>query len=309
MDRQLLLIKQETTYGTDAAAAATDTVMAEAVRLALLGERIKGDFARPGSANVLSHLYGEHAEVSFEIPLAASGAAGTAPKWGTAIKACGWNQTVVASTSVTYAPLFNPLTADSVTIVWRDARRLHKLLGARGRCGLKIQSGQRPMLTFTFRGLHAAVAAGAELAAADAAFTGWNDARPVAQGRTSFAFASQNLGLRELTLDQADNITFRDAPHQQNIQLLGARVWTGKMRATTPPVGTLNLESLWKSQANNVFALVHESGAGNIVTVNGRVQIGQPEYGRDNGEDVADAPIEAVPASLTGTDELAIVLT
>lgn len=310
MDRQLMLSKVEATYGTDSEPAAVNTVLAEAVRFSMSAERVTGDPARPGVARVAGHTHGEHAELQFEVPLAASGEAGVAPGWGSLLAACGWEQTIVAETSVTYARLFEPAGAPSNTLIWRDARRFHKITGARGRAGIRIQAGQRPMLVFNFKGLHSDVAPGAALAAADANFTNWRDSRPVAQGRTQFAFDGEDMPLREFNLDAADNVRFVDLPHQENVQLLGPMGWSGKVKASTPPVGTVNFESLWKSGALQVMAFTHESAEGETVTVNARAQVsGAPDYSRDGDEDVVDVPLEFLPQGLTAKDELSIVLT
>lgn len=312
MDRQLLLAKKEVTYGTDPVPVAAQTLWAEDVTHKLTGSRVTPNPAKPGVGPVADHTYGEHAEVSFKIPLNGSGTAGTAPKWGPIMKACGWAETLVAVTSVTYALMANPRLADSMTLVWRDGnRRLHKVLGWRGRVGFELTAGQRPMLTFTGKGLYVPVdTAGAELAHADADFTGWNDVKPVAQGTTTFSFAGiTGLGIRELGFDQSDNVRFIDVPEQENVELVGDRTFTGKLKTTTPLPSALNYETKWTAGTVDVFALVHGATAGKIVTINGRTQILDPAYSRDNGDDVISCGLKLVPSALTTDDDIAIVLT
>lgn len=311
MDRCLLLAKKETTYGVDPTAAAADTILAENVNFKLTGQRVSPDPAKPGVGPVASHVYGEHAEVSFEIPLAASGAAGTAPSWGKIMKACGWGEAVVASTSVTYALLADTLTSDSLTLVWRDGnRRLHKVLGFRARIGLKLSAGARPMIVVTGRGLHVDVTTGAALNHAAADFTGWKDSRPVAQGTTTFTFNGvSGLGVSELSIEQSDNVKYLDVPEQENVELRGPRKFTGQAKITTPLPSTLNLETLWKAGTVVTFALGQESTAGKIVTINGRTQVVEPSYSREDDRDVASVNLELVPSTLSTDDELAIVLT
>lgn len=309
MDRQLLLFKKEATYGTDSAPAAVNTLWAEGVRFTLKGTDVGSDPAKPGVGATPSHTYGEHVEITFETPLAASGVAGTAPKWGPLALAAGWSETVVAATSVTYALRVDPSESDSGTIIWRDAKRTHKMIGCRGRVGIKAIKGQRPMLTWTFKGLYAPVEAGVSLVAADANFTGWVDAKPVAQARTTFSFGGVALPLRDLTLEASDNIVFADLPHQENVQLLGERAYTGKIKATMPPVGTLNPEAAWISRARMTATLVHESTAGSIVTVTGQGQVGEPSYTRDENEDVFEQSLKLLGSTLALSDDLIIVLT
>ena len=46
----------------------------------------------------------QRVEVTFEVEMAGSGTAGTAPAFGPLLKACGNSETIVTDTSVTYAP-------------------------------------------------------------------------------------------------------------------------------------------------------------------------------------------------------------
>lgn len=309
MDRQLLLAKKEITYGVDPGPLAVDTLMAEAVRFALKGTDVGTDPSKPGVGATPSFTYGEHVELSFEIPLAASGSPGVAPKWGKLLKQCGFAETIVATTSVTYALLADPSSSDSATFVWSDAKRLHSIAGARGRVGLKAAAGQRPTLTFAYKGLYVPVAARSALVASDANFTDWNEAKPIAQGRTTFSFGGVNMALRELTAEPGDNVRYVDLPHQENVQLQGERAFTGKLKATTPPIGTFNPETAWISRARQTFILGHETAAGSVVTVTGQGQVGEPSYSRDNGEDVFEQSLKLLGSTLAASDDLTIVLT
>lgn len=309
MNRQALFLKQEATYGTAVALSAADVVHAENVKYQPKGDVVKGDPAKPGYGAVPGVVYGEHGELSFDVPLAASGTAGAAPKWGAILKACGWTETIVATTSVTYA-LGNPQLADSLTIKWRDAKRTHILAGARGRVSLKLTAGQRPMLSFTFRGLHQDVTASAAPVAADVTWTGWNDSLPIQQGRTTFSLGGVAMTLRDFSLDSSDNVRFTDVPHQENVELLGARELTGKLKAGTPDVAVFNPETKWRTNEVLVSALVHGVGsAGNIVTINSRGQLGEPSYSRDNDQDLFESGFMLVGSNLGADDDIAIVLT
>lgn len=313
MDRQLLLIKQEVTYNLDPVAAAVDTVLAEDVQYRMTGQRVTPNPAKPGVGPVADHTYGEVAEVTFKVPLAGSGTAGTAPKWGKLMKASGWGEALVALTSVTYSLLADPLTdSTSVTLTWRDGnRRVHTVTGARGKVDFELSAGQRPMLVFMFRGLHHDVTTAAGvLAHADANFTGWNDAKPVASGTTTFAYAGvSGLGLRELSFQQSDNVKFVDLPEQENVRHLGERVFTGAKKITCPLPSALNLETKWKAGTVDTWSMVHGATAGNIATINGRSQLIDPTYERTDGDDVAGANLKLVPSSLTTDNDLALVLT
>ncbi len=309
MNRQALFAKKEIPYVTAAALTDADVIPAENVRYTPKGEVVKGDPAKPGFGSIPGVVYGEHGELTFDVPLAGSGTAGVAPKWGVFMKAVGWTETVVADASVTYALGLPPL-ADSLTFRWRDAKRTHVLTGARGRVSLKVTKGQRLMLSFLFRGLHADPTASAAPTPADVTWTGWNDSLPVQQGRTTFSLDGVPMTLRDLSIEAADNVRFTDVPHQENIELSGARSFSGKVKVGVPALGTFNPESQWTAGTIVVAALVHEVGsAGNIVTVNARGQLLEPGYSRDDNTDVFEAGYELNSSALNTDDDFAIVLT
>jgi len=312
MDRQLLLGAAEVTYGTAVATTSAASIWAEDVDFKPTGQRVTPNPAKPGVGPVADHTYGEHVTLSFKVPLVGSGVAGTAPKWGPTIKACGFSETVVAVTSVTYALRADPENSPSMTFRWRDGnKRLHLVKGWRGKVDFQLTAGQRPMLVFTGKGLHTDVAeAAGALAHADADFTGWIDAKPVASGTTTFAYAGvSGLGLREMNFQSSDNVKFVDLPEQENVRLLGERAFTGSLKITNPLPSVLNLETKWRQGTVDVWSMVHDSVAGRIATINGRCQLIDPTYAREEGDDVASANTKLVPSTLVADDDLAIVLT
>lgn len=308
-DRQLLLIKQETVEGTDAAPAAADVVWAESVQFTPKGDRGKTTVDKPGVGPVAGKLTGQYGELTFSTPLIASGTKGTAPNWGKLVKFCGWTETIVATTSVTYALAADPSASPSATITWREGRRLHKLLMARGRVGLKLDENQRPMLTHSFKGLKVAVADGAVIAQTDATWTGWADADAITQARTTFTAAGASPPFRSLSIDQSDNVVFSDRPNQKRVDLVGERIFSGKLKVGSLLPSVLNWESLAEADTVSTFSLVHGATAGKIITINGRFQNGQPSYSDDKGLDVTDVDLGFVPSALNTDDDLSIVLT
>lgn len=312
MERQLLLAKKEVTYGTAPVFSPADTVLAEKVSFKLLDTEVTPDTAKPGAGAEPSKSFGQHCELSFEIPLATSGALGVAPKWGHLAKACAWSETIAAGASVTYAMMVNALLADSESFSWRDGeRRKHLVTGWRGRMGGRLSAGGVPMLTFAGRGLHHDVTTAAGvLVHADADWTGWQDADPVSKDTTTFEVnAIANLGIREFSFEQSDNVKYINVPGQENVQLRGSRKFSGNCKVTEPLATTINFETIWRQKLLVPFSMSHEQAAGKVVTVNGRMQIGAPEYTRDDESDVVGFSMNLVPSSRSTDDELQIVLT
>lgn len=306
---QLLLIKKEVTYGVDPVAAAVDTVWGENVSFTPQGSRAAATVERPGVGPVAGFMTGVYGELSVQIPLAPSGTKGTAPKWGYLLKACGWTETIVATTSVTYGLAADPSASDSLTVYWREDRRLHKLTGARGVTSFKFDENQRPVAVIKLKGLKTPVADGAKPVHADATWTGWSDLRPITQSTTTFTFAGASAPFRSLSIDSSDNVVFSDRPNQRTIDLVGARTLTGKAKMGVLLPSVLNLETLAENNTISTLALVHGATAGSILTVNARFQNGQPTYSDDKGLDVQECDLTLNASALNVDDDFSIVLT
>ena len=106
------------------------------------------------------------ARITFKVELKGSGTAGTAPAIGKLIKACGFSETTVAVTSVTYNPLsvgIDSLTIDVYSVPASGNQIRERLVGARGTFKIAAKSGQQVYLEFTFQGAYVATADAAGL--------------------------------------------------------------------------------------------------------------------------------------------------
>lgn len=154
--RKLLLCEIESTYNTDPTpVAADDSVLVENITWASAGLRM---IARPANRPSLAELPqvfgGRLLQVTFDVEIKGSGAAGTAPEFGKLLRACGLGETIVASTSVTYAPVSTGF--ESVTLyLYEDGKRII-LTGCRGTVSFAATSGERIVASFTMTGHEAA---------------------------------------------------------------------------------------------------------------------------------------------------------
>lgn len=148
-----ILAKIEPTYGVDSVpAAGVDAVLFSAVTLnPFNANNVPRDLIRPfmgGSEQLVGTGF---VELSFEVELVGSSAAGTAPAWGPLLRACGAAEAITAGARVEYTPISTAF--ESVTIdVHMDGAR-HKMLGCRGSAEIRAGIGDRPVLAFRFLGI------------------------------------------------------------------------------------------------------------------------------------------------------------
>lgn len=91
------------------------------------------------------------ASVSFKVQKYGGSAAGTAPFWGALLQACGFSETIVASTSVTYKPASSSLKTGTIKAFVDGIS--YRLKSCRGTVSEEMSAGQIPMLSFNFSGL------------------------------------------------------------------------------------------------------------------------------------------------------------
>lgn len=100
-------------------------------------------------------------DIEFRMELKGSGTAGTPPACGKFLRACGFLETIVAGTSVTYSPA--SASIPSLTIALYPNGMIEKIWGARGTVKLSCAMGEPAFLTFNFKGADFSVADGANL--------------------------------------------------------------------------------------------------------------------------------------------------
>ena len=155
--KRLILAKIEAAYGTDPTpTAAANAILVRNLEITpIQADVVSRDLVRPYYGNSDQLLANTRVECTFEVELAGSGTAGTAPAYGPVLKACGMGETVVATTSVTYAPISTFASAGtSVTIYYNVDGVLHKVTGARGTVDMSCQLGQIPVLKFSMVGIY-----------------------------------------------------------------------------------------------------------------------------------------------------------
>ena len=150
--REMILIKIETTQGTDAVpTAALDAVLVEDIGWNYAGARMVERNPIKGTLGKFQSVFaGTLMEMSFKAEIKGSGVLGTPPEIGPALRGCGIGETIVASTSVSYSPVSTG--HESVTIYFFEDGSRYNILGVLGDVNLTLPVGEVGMAEFTFTG-------------------------------------------------------------------------------------------------------------------------------------------------------------
>lgn len=315
---RLAQFKIETTYGTDPGAwVGADTIQFTEGSHEEVHENIPRDLIRPyfgGSEHL--RVTGMR-RITLKVELAGAGTAGTAPKWGPLLRACGMAQALTASVMAVYTPVSTAFESGTLRY-WVDGV-LHVCLGCRGTVRLMLGAFEIPYLEFTFQGLDTVDPTAVAAPASD--FTGWT--RPVpanpangaevrlgatytpATGVISGGTALASRGLSEIAVGNA----------LSHIKLLSGESMDVTNREVTGRVSTFLTaadEVTWRAavKANTSAALGWQSGtaAGNIVGVFGpAVQRTEPQNEDYEGRVMMASGLRFLPSGAAGNDELRII--
>ena len=305
--RRLLLAKIETTYGTDPVpTAATNAILVRNLDVKPLEATVVGrDLVRPYMGASPALLADQHVMATFEVELAGSGTAGTVPGYDVLLRACGLSSTVVASTSVTYAPVSTAF--ESVTLYYYDDGNLHKIIGCAGDLEILLKAKSIPVLKFSFTGLYAA--ATAVSLPTTPAYTAFISPLIVNQQNTpTFSMFGVTSGiLDEYSVKLGNKVEYRNLPGAQYAAILDRQV-SGNivMQAVTQDVHDFYADAV--ATATGAVFVIHGTVAGNICKVNlPFADLQNPTLTDNSGVQMLNVPIIGTPSA--GNDEFSLLLT
>lgn len=305
-NRKVLLAKIEGTYGVDAApTGGANAVLATNVQLQpMQGQDVSRELELVTLGGQPTVPVEVHSTMSFEVELAASGAAGTAPAWGPLLRACAVAETISAGVSVTY----NPVSAahESVTLFFWVEDTKYALVGARGTAVIRVTAQGVPKIAFTFTGLFTAPA---ETAQATPTLTAWQKPIVATNANTPvFTLNGQSLVLRSLELDLANEVVTRFLIGSESV-LITQKSETIAATVEAVPLTTLNPYALALAQTAVPLILTHGVGAGKIVTLNAPLAQIQRPSGLTQQQGIVEWPLSFVPQLNAGNDQWTLVLT
>ena len=304
--KRVILIEAESSYGTDPTPAATDVVLGRDLSITpQSSDVVNRDVVRPYLGASQQLLANTRVECTFSVELAGSGTAGTAPRYGSALKACGFSETVASGTSVTYEPI--SASFSSVTIHYNVDGVRHVVTGCRGTFAINAAVGEIPSIDFTFTGIY-----NAPTDVALPSVTYGNQATPLIfknGNTTSFQLLSYAGALMNLTMDVGNSIVYRELVGGTKEVLLTDRAANGSVTIEAPLTGTKDYFAAALTDATlGNLTVTHGTAAGNIVRVTStKVDIGDIAYGEADGVTMLEIPYTLVPSS--ANDELSIVFT
>ena len=304
--KRTILVKLETSYGADP----TPTGAANAILVKNLTvtpqevNLVSRDTVRPFFGNFQNIAASICAKVDFEVEVAGSGTAGTAPGYGVLLRGCGLSETVSAGVSVTYQPVSSAF--DSVTVYFNVDGVLHKMLGARGTVSMSMTVFGIPTYKFSFTGIYSAVT---DTAAPTVTLTAFQSPLAVNNTNTAGLTLHGYTGaiMSDLMLDIGNTVVYRSLVGGSQPVVLTDRKAVG---SATIEATTVAAKDWWTASQNatlSTLAITHGTVAGNKVGFTApAMQVVKPAYSEKDGIQMLQVGLVLVPSA--SNDELVITV-
>jgi len=244
--------------------------------------------------------------LTFDVPMAGSGAAGTAPSWGELLNGSLTNEAISAGTSVTYTPSSSSTDDKSLTIaLYVDGHR-YLLNGARCNPTMVFNAGEVPMVRFEALGGYNARTDTALISAVS-----YEDTIATALVGGTFTFGGTNLLGKSLEVNFGNILVARpDYTTANGIKsvVISRREPSAVLVVEDELVATKDFFGLATAGTESALVFGPFGAAGNIITLNlPKCQIEVPEP-----QNIDDLGYMQLPLSLnknSGDDEWSLALT
>ena len=301
MRNAVLLFKLQASPGVDAAPTG---VLNAVMAMNISAQPVTAEFAKrnnikPYFGNMGSVPVAVHSEISFDVELAGSGTAGTAPKFGPLLRACAFAETVTVGTSVVYAPI--TASQEFATLYYNLDGVLFKMTDAKGSVALEIKAKGIPVLKFKFTGLYSTPVDAALPASVD--YSGFKD--PVAVNATNTPVATLHgvAGkVESISIDMANQLVYRNVIGGESVNITD-RQPTGSYAMELETVATKDWYTTIRNGVLGALAVTHGVVAGNIVQISApKVQLLDPSFSESDGLAVISPKLDLQPN--VGNDEV-----
>jgi len=306
--KRLLLAKIEATYGTDSSPTGANAILVRNLDITpLQSDIVQRELIRPYLGNYEQLLAQTRVQVTFEVELAGSGAAGTPPAYADVLEACGLSETVSAGVSVTYAPESGVF--DSVTLYFFQDGIRHKVTGARGSFTLNASVGAIPTIAFEMTGIYNAPT---DVVLSTITPTYANQATPLIfknGNTTSFTAFGYAGALQSIDLNMSNEIIYRELVGGTKEVMITDRKPSGTLQIEAVLLATKDYFTTSTGSTLGSITFQHGTTAGNRATLTmAQSDLADASYTDMDGITMLNLPYVATPTT-AGNDELSLVFT
>jgi hypothetical protein len=303
-----LLAKLETAYGVDPSPEGVDGVQTKNLTInPYVGNTISRDLDRETLGAQEQINVNPHVEITFDVELAGSGTAGTAPAFGSLLRACGFDEQVNAGTDVSYSLVSDGFESVTLYYLQRNDQggfQQQAITGCRGSVSFTVDRSGMPMMSFSFLGFYERPVDASAITVDRSAFI---DPVYVSKDYTSLTFGAYSASASSFSIDVSNETTMRSLTGQRYVSI-SDRTPSGSATIDAPSLATKDFYQMVESHNGTTteeVTLTHGTLAGNIVTLSApAVQFTSISHTDSDGELAFDLGLSFLPSN--GNDELTL---
>lgn len=258
---------------------------------------------QPYFGNQGNVLISEKSTISFEVELAGAGVAGNVPHYDPLLLGCAFGKTVLAATSVTYAPITS-LRKMVALQFWLDGL-LFNLLNCMGNVEFVLSAGGIPMMKYNFTGsfalpTDAAMPAGVNFAGITA---------PVGVNRNNsptFTLHGAAPKTQDFNANMNNELVFRNLIGAETIDIVNRKP-SGNVSFETEAMAFKNWHTAMRTGTLAPLQMIHGTVPGNIAQIDmPKVQLIGMSKSETDGISMTSMDLAIQPN--VGNDELVLTI-
>lgn len=262
----VVFAKKETTYGTDATpTGALNAVVTRNYQSApVIVDRIERNLdsgsygAQPGAPS------NERRTISYEVEIAGSGTAGTAPAWMELLEGCGMAAAVLTASVDAQQSFAAPGAVSSLTHYDFLTDQKRKALGCVGTFKFDFTAGSFPFISLDWTGLVAAATPFTTAAPGAVTLTRWKQPLEVNNANTTFMLDGFAAVLRSWKGDAGVTVALRNLVGSRYVRR-GNHALKSTLVIEAPALAGKDYIASLRAGSLVALSLIHGTVAGNIV--------------------------------------------
>lgn len=272
--RRLAVVAVEDEYGV-----APDPTTATILEVVMLdagnpyaGNTVERERMRNGFGNFGQINTGPNVERQIRVPFSGSGTPGEPPAYSPLMRACALAETIdnetPGSESVTYEPVSDDASMDSLTIWWYEDGQVQEITGARGTYEIGADAQSLPYWQFNFTGLYSRPEAAPTVEGEESTVAG---EVPINKQNSTFSMFGLAARMQSFSHNVGNQVEYRNLVGYEGVHITDRRA-TGNVTIEAPDLSELNVFEKVESHQGitlDSVALTHGTEAGNIIKVEG----------------------------------------
>ncbi|WP_425230202.1 phage tail tube protein [Sphingomonas sp.] len=295
-----ILLKNEATYGTDPTptGGANAMLLTDVTLQPMEGQDVSRNLELPYLAAQEQIPTGVYVVMTGSFELVGGAAAGTAPAWGPALRACGVAEVITAGSKVEYSPISD--NQESCGVYFGIGPSKHVILGARATVKCQFNAQGIPVGGLTITGLFSVPA---DAAAPTIDVTSWQAPQVVTATNTpTFTIGGIAFVMRSFEMDLGNDVQPRMLVGSERIVIVDRQEAIATV-VEAQPYANYNPFSIANARTKQAIQLIHGTVVGKRVKLDIPVAQQKRPTGFQNAQGVLEWPLGFVPLPSSGNDQ------